>query len=240
MKIGILQTGRSPDVLSETHGDYDDFFKRFLAGRGFKFQTYLALDGELPNAPTDADGWLITGSKFGVYEGHEWIAPLEDFLRACFAADVPMVGVCFGHQILAQALGGKVEKFAGGWSVGPEQYDSDILGDQSLIAWHQDQVVKRPDAARVLASSDFCENAALAYGNTAFTVQPHPEFTAAFLADLIEARGEVLPAEIAASAKERTDIPTSSDNFADHIERFFKSRQLPDGSNSSSTERTSD
>lgn len=148
MKIGILQTGRSPDSLSETHGDYDDFFKRFLDGRGFEFETYLALDGELPNAPTEADGWLITGSKFGVYEGYEWISPLEDFLRACFAADVPMVGVCFGHQILAQALGGKVEKFAGGWSVGPQKYDSDILGDQLLIAWHQDQVVERPRAFR--------------------------------------------------------------------------------------------
>ena len=117
MKIGILQTGRSPDTLTDAYGDYDDFFKRFLAGRGFEFQTYAALDDEIPDAPTDADGWLI--------------------------------------------------------------------------AWHQDQVVARPDGARVLASSDFCVNAVLAYGNTAFSVQPHTEFTSEFLVDLIEARGDV-------------------------------------------------
>lgn len=230
MKIGILQTGRSPETLFAKHGDYDDFFKRFLDGRGFEFQTYAALDGELPEAPTDADGWLITGSRFGVYEPHPWIAPLEEFLRVCFAADVPMVGVCFGHQILAQALGGRVEKFSGGWSVGPKRYDSAILGEQALIAWHQDQVVTRPDGARVLASSEFCENAALAYGNTAFTVQPHPEFTAQFLVDLLVARGGVLPPDIAAAAKDSADTPTTSGQFAEYVERFFKDRQLPDGS----------
>ena len=85
MKIGILQTGRSPDSIREKHGDYDEFFKRYLAGRGFTFDTFAVLDGTLPNAPQSADGWLITGSRFGAYEDHDWIPPLEEFLREIFA-----------------------------------------------------------------------------------------------------------------------------------------------------------
>lgn len=101
MKIGILQTGRTPDEIRADHGDYDDLFKQLLDGRGFTFETYAALDGMLPASAHDADGWLITGSKFGVYEDHPWIAPLEEFLRNAYAAAVPIIGVCFGHQILA-------------------------------------------------------------------------------------------------------------------------------------------
>ena len=110
MKIGILQTGRSPDELRAKHGDYDEMFVRLLSGQGFEFKTFPVLDGVLPTQINEADGWLITGSKFGVYEDHDWIAPLEEFLRRAFAAEAPIVGVCFGHQILAQALVGRCHK----------------------------------------------------------------------------------------------------------------------------------
>ena len=140
MKIGILQTGRSPESTVQKHGDYDAFFKRYLEGRGFDFVTYAVVDGEFPKTPQCADGWLITGSRFGVYEDHNWITPLEEFLRETFVAERPIFGVCFGHQILAQALGGKVEEFSGGWSVGPTTYESRQFGNQKMIAWHQDQV----------------------------------------------------------------------------------------------------
>lgn len=222
MKIGILQTGRSPDEIIGTHGDYDVMFKRLLDGRGFEFETYKALDGKLPQAVHDADGWLITGSKFGTYEGHDWIAPLEDFLRAAFAAGVPIVGVCFGHQILAQALGGKVEKFAGGWAVGPSDYVKADGTKETIMAWHQDQVTVRPEGATVIASNEFCENAMLAYGDVALTVQPHPEFTPEFFADLLQARSDVLPSDVAQDAKARMDAALTSKDYADHLEEFFK------------------
>ncbi|WP_424990681.1 type 1 glutamine amidotransferase [Fluviibacterium sp. S390] len=222
MKIGILQTGRTPEELRARHGDYDDLFKRLLDGRGFEFVTYPVLDGVFPDAVTDADGWLITGSKFGTYEGHDWIPPLEDFLRRAFAAGVPIVGVCFGHQILAQALGGKVEKFAGGWSVGPTEYAGAAGTTDCVMAWHQDQVTELPEGAEVIGSSDFCANAMLAYGNKALTVQPHPEFTAEFLTDLMAARRSVLPEHIAEAAMARVNAPLTSGDLADKFEAFFK------------------
>ena len=80
-------------------------------------------DNEFPAGPDAADGWLITGSKHGAYEDHDWIPPLEQLIRDIYAAGRPLVGVCFGHQIIAQALGGTVEKFKGGWSVGHTTYE---------------------------------------------------------------------------------------------------------------------
>ena len=93
MKIGILQTGHCPDDLLAKHSDYDDFFRRFLDGNGFEFDTYPVLDGVFPHGVDDADGWIITGSKFGVYEDHDWIPLLEDFLRDAYAAALPIVGI---------------------------------------------------------------------------------------------------------------------------------------------------
>ncbi len=123
MLIGILQTGLVPDVLHSEMGDYPDMFMRILDGNGFTFRTYRVVEGEFPASVTECDGWLITGSRHGAYEDLPWIPVLEQFIRDSFAAHVPMVGVCFGHQIIAQAMGGKVEKFAGGWAVGAQDYD---------------------------------------------------------------------------------------------------------------------
>lgn len=225
MRIGILQTGRSPDELQSRHGDYDDHFRRLLAGRGFEFATYPVLDNVLPGSVNEADGWLITGSRFGVYEGHPWIAPLEDFLRRAYTAGVPIVGICFGHQILAQALGGRVAKYPGGWQVGPVEY-CPPGGDraQTLLAWHQDQVIKAPEGATVLAGNEDCRNGILAYGDRALTMQPHPEFTPGFLADLIEARAALLPAGVAKRARTRLEASGGPAGWADRIERFLRER----------------
>lgn len=226
MKIGILQTGRTPDEMRADHGDYDDLFKRLLDGRGFTFETYPVLDGVLPTSVNDADGWLLTGSKFGTYEGHEWIAPLEKFLRQAFAAAVPIVGVCFGHQILAQALGGKVEKFSGGWQVGATDYVRADGAKDTIMAWHQDQVVELPEGAAVIGASDLCANAMLAYGDKALTVQAHPEFTPAFLRDLLNARRDVLPEHISSGAETRIDVPLTSPDYAQQFEDFFKRKSM--------------
>lgn len=225
MKIGILTTGHTPDEMQEL-GNYEALFRKLLGGQGFDFENYNVVDGLFPDGVEAADGWLITGSKHGAYEPHDWIPPLEQFIRDAYVARVPVVGICFGHQIIAQALGGRVEKFAGGWAVGRQSYD---FGGQdvALNAWHQDQVTVRPVDARVVASNAFCENAALVYDDRVFTVQAHPEFEASFIDGLIRTRGRgVVPEDQLEAATATLDEPTDNARLARQIGRFFRERSL--------------
>lgn len=222
MRIGILQCGQSPAQLKDEMGDYPDMFIRLLADRGFEFQVWHVEAMQFPDSIHDADGWLLTGSRHGAYEDHPFIPPLEDFIRRAYAAAVPMVGICFGHQIIAQALGGKVQKYAGGWAVGTQDYDFDGQ-KMRLNAWHQDQVVEVPTDAQIIGRNGFCENAALVYGDRALTVQAHPEFGDAMVDGLIEYRAKgVVPAELLDVARARMGQADGSAKIADRIESFFK------------------
>lgn len=224
MKIGILQTGIAPEELVVSHGEYPKIFENFLGGRGFTFQAFNILQHEFPTSIDDADGWLITGSKHGVYEKHDWIAPLEDFIRAIYAAGNPLVGVCFGHQLIAQALGGKVEKYHDGWSVGHAEYEMEDCENPVLLnAWHQDQVVELPKDARVIGSSAFCKYAMLAYGDKVLTVQPHPEFSDHFIEGLIKYRAVgVVPDDLLQVATARMGTPKQAKRIADLFTDIFK------------------
>ncbi|WP_121063942.1 type 1 glutamine amidotransferase [Chachezhania antarctica] len=222
MKIGILQTGHAPDLVLEKNGDYDAMFRRLLDGHGFEFVTYNVVDNEFPDGAEAADGWLVTGSRHGAYEDHDWIPPLEELIREIKAKDRPMVGVCFGHQIIAQALGGKVEKFAGGWAVGRKEYR---IGDQimALNAWHQDQVVELPEGATVEGHSDFTANAIVSYGPNVWTVQPHPEFQSDVIEALIHGRGKgVVPDDLLAEAEETLVQPNDNASIALKMAKVLK------------------
>lgn len=224
MRIGILQAGHSPEALSQVHGNYGGLFEKMLAGQGFDFTIYNVVDMSFPKSSAECDGWLITGSKHGAYDDLPFIAPLEVLIRDIYVAELPLVGICFGHQIIAQALGGIVKKFDGGWVVGRQTYDW-RGASISLNAWHQDQVVEPPKGATPIAGNAFCQNAALIYGKRAFTVQAHPEFDAAFIADLAEQRGRgVVPDELLNAALDQLDQPIDNAILAQQIGTFFKER----------------
>jgi GMP synthase-like glutamine amidotransferase len=221
MQIGILTTGRLPEEIASDTGQYPDMFRRLFADEGFDWRTWHVLDDDFPDGPKAADGWLITGSRHGVYDGMPWIARLEGFVRDVMAADRPIVGICFGHQAMAEALGGRVEKFAGGWSVGRHAYD---WGGKvrHLNAWHQDQVIEPPPGAGVVASSDFTAHAALRYGPKAMSVQPHPEFDDGVVRGLIAARGGALPPSLLAEAEAGLGLGTDARAVARDLAAVLK------------------
>lgn len=236
MKIGILETGEVADDIRARYGDYPAMFARLFreVEPGLDFVTVSVVRGEMPGAPGEADGWVVTGSRHGVYDGLPWIEPLKAFLRDCLSARVPVVGVCFGHQILAEALGGRVEKSGKGWGVGVQDYElaakpswmADAPERFAVGAMHQDQIVAVPEGATVLARSPFCEVAALAYGDPerpdAISLQPHPEFSPDFLDELIAMRaGTVIPAATAEAARASLARATASLDWARWILRYL-------------------
>lgn len=222
MLIGILTCGHFLKVDGVPYRDYDALYRDMLAGHDFTFRNWDVVDMEFPGSVREADGWLISGSRHGVYDNLPFIAPLESFIREAYAERAPVVGICFGHQIMAQALGGRAEKFAGGWAVGHRDYD---FGDARLVlnAWHQDQVVAPPPMARTVASSNFCRHAALAYEGPAYSVQPHPEFGEREMTMLLEHRAPgLVPDPLIAEARARMGEPNDNRTMADRIAAFFK------------------
>lgn len=222
MLIGILQTGHVHEDLVGEYGNYPAMFETLLDGYGFDFATWPVVDMEFPTGVHEADGWLITGSKHGAYEDHPFIKPLEDFIRAAYAEKVPMVGICFGHQIIAQALGGRVEKYPEGWAVGATEYDFEGKPVR-MNAWHQDQVVKVPEAAKVVGTNSFCENAALLYGDSIYTVQAHPEIRDDYMEGLMRVRGPgIVPDAVLQGSRAQLGTPLQDKDVADQIAAFFK------------------
>jgi GMP synthase-like glutamine amidotransferase len=198
MKVGILVTGAPPPELGQRFGDYAAMV-RALLGEGFDFTSYDVVGGQLPRAPEEQDAYVVTGSPAGVYDDLPWIAPLKDFLRAA-KGKAKLIGICFGHQIMAEAFGGHVEKAAGGWGIGLHRYEvkeqapwMDGADSVSIPVSHQDQVVAQPPASRVIAGSAFNRFGILAYDDQpAISFQCHPEFDPAFAGALIESRRDRL------------------------------------------------
>ena len=224
MKIGILETGYPPGNLADRFGDYPEMFGRLL-GPQFAIEAFDVQAGNLPSEPTH-DGYLVTGSPAGVYDPLPWISPLQEFIRS--AKQTRLVGICFGHQVMAQALGGQVEKSDKGWGAGLHRYSivhqpswTDGGGTIDVPASHQDQVVVPPPDTKIVAQSDFTPYAALAWTDRpAISFQFHPEFTPEFAKALIEQRYDVVsnPDEAIASLEAAND----SARVGSWIRRFLQ------------------
>jgi GMP synthase-like glutamine amidotransferase len=206
-RIAIVECGPVPEKLAPTYGSYPRIFAELLepiAGERLAFETVSPISGDDPAAVREADGILITGSRYGVYDDLPWMRPLMAEVREQARRDRPQVGICFGHQIVAAAMGGEVRKAEAGWGVGIQTYELEDhhAPQDSVPVFHQDQVLAAPLGARRLAGNAFCPLGGLAYEAPILTYQFHPEFSRDYLADLIDlSEGQRLTPAAAAAAR---------------------------------------
>jgi GMP synthase-like glutamine amidotransferase len=231
-RITIIETGIVSPKNRELHGSYPQMFERMIgaADASVTFDTVSIPAGELLPDLEGLEAILITGSAAGVYDAFEWIAPLEAFVRTAHDRKVPMVGVCFGHQLIAQALGGTVRKSEKGYGLGRHVYDiapdnGVVDGKRIAIACsHQDQVITPPAGARTILSSDFTPYAGLLYaGGTTFSVQPHPEFSLGFAlacCEMVRSKGDA-PDSVVTPAQASLAEPLESARLGGAITRFL-------------------
>jgi len=225
MRIAVLETGRPPGELEARFGRYPDMYRRML-GLADPLAAYEVQAGLLPARPEDHDAYIISGSPAGVYEPLPWIGALTRFIRHA-QGRAKLVGICFGHQAMAQALGGEVTKSDKGWGVGLHGYNvanrqpwMDDADAVSIPASHQDQVVTRPPGTEVTLASAFTPYAGLAWPDGgAISFQFHPEFDPAFAAALIETRRDRLGDPEAAIAS--LQAPNDNARLAGWISRFL-------------------
>ena len=231
MHIGILQADRVDPEQRAKFGDYPAMFANTLRGSLDQEATFEFFDvrrGRYPRRIEDCSAYLITGSRASVYDDDPWIARLIGFTGELHNARMRTVGICFGHQLIAQALGGAVGRAPSGWGVGVHTWK--VVGGESwmqpplreirLLASHQDQVEMLPPDARLLASSTFCPHAAFAVGNHMLAVQGHPEFTKTYAEFLMHKRRPLLGAAFEPGMRS-LDQPTDEGVMAAWIARFL-------------------
>lgn len=236
MKIGVLQCDTVLAELQQEFGDYPDMFRRLMrqASADMELIFYNAIAGALPADINECDGYMTTGSRHGVNDGSAWIQQLEHFVRALYAANKKLVGICFGHQLIAKALGGRVERSAKGWGVGVARkrvakrkpWMQPFQETIQLVVSHQDQVTKLPQGAEVLAASEFCPFYMLAYQGHFLSLQGHPEFCKSYSRALTQKRRDRIPADRVEQALASLEQPVDDVVVARWINGFFHHKPL--------------
>lgn len=224
MKVGLLECDDVVGRFPEVKGGYREMFAALLPD--FDFRHYEAHRGELPSSASDCDAWMCTGSKYSVYDGTRWIADLAAFIRSI---DKPYVGICFGHQMLAHAMGGEVAKAKQGWGVGVlalevlkrEAWMDPPAESVRIQHMHQDQVQRLPENSTLLGRSPHCEVGMFRVGETMLGIEGHPEFTVQYGAALINARRQLIGEQGAQKALQSLEGKADGPIVGRWIERFL-------------------
>ena len=227
MKVGLLECDDVVGRFPEVKGGYREMFAALLPD--FQFRYYAAHRGQLPSSPGECDAWLSTGSKYSVYQKHGWIDELAAFIRGT-ENERPYVGICFGHQMLAHAMGGEVAKAAQGWGVGvlglkivkAESWMEPPRTELRIQHMHQDQVRRLPENSVLLGSSDHCDVGMFRVGDGMLGIEGHPEFTVEYGAALIRAREPLIGKPGAEKALKSLNRETDGPVVGRWIERFLR------------------
>ena len=231
--VGIIETGHPAEAIVARYGSYPHMFRDYFSARNdMDFYSFSVLENQpLPSAKK-CDAWLITGSAAAAYDEHVWLPPLREFVRNAISSNHPILGICFGHQVMAQAMGGVVQKSVKGRGIGVHQYDLTPEGEAllpgkhqiNLIAAHEDQVVTPAPEGRLLVTSPFCTYAGFAYGTSALSLQGHPEFSPDYERDLIkqwQIRSPTDEATVEQAMKTLDTMKTDSKSIAPVLGKFL-------------------
>lgn len=243
MNIAILLADHTNHAMPRRFHDYHEMFANLFQdspnGEDFRFTTLAVIDDVFPSHLDDYDGYMILGSAYGVYDDVPFIARLIDLIRQIYQAKKPLFGVCFGHQLIAHALGGHAQKWENGWVLGtvgtrlanlPDWIEEkDWRGTNyrtiNLIHMHQDQVTKLPIGAKLIGTSSHCKNAAFIIGDTVFAVQGHPEFDPTYTDALFDLLGDCVSKSKVKAARKSLSTPHDGIRVANWILAFFAIRK---------------
>lgn len=232
--LGILETGLVDDELKHQYSSYPQMFCDLFqdCDNVPEYKFYNVIAGQYPKDINDCDAYLITGSKHDSFADDPWISTLRDYIRTLYIEKKKMVGICFGHQIIAHALGGKAERCDNGWGVGV--YYNKIAAEASM-PWfnglkgfnlnviHRDQVTELPPNATLLASNEFCPNSAFYIDDIALCFQGHPEFSTRYTQALMDKRADSIPTEVFNKGMDSFKTPTDHLDVAQSIIHFIRS-----------------
>ena len=239
MHVAILLAGHTNKAMPERFHDYHDMFTTLFQGlpncEDFHFTTLAVVDDVFPNHLDDYDGYLISGSAYGVYDDAPFIPRLIDLVQKIHQAKKPLFGTCFGHQIIAHALGGRAQKWDNGWVLGTTEITLTELPDWfeekdwvdvednkiNLIHVHQDQVTKLPRGAKLIGTANHCKNAAFIIGDTVFAVQGHPEFDTSYTDALVGLLEDRAGGSLVKKARNSLSTPHDGIKVANWILAFF-------------------
>lgn len=208
--IGILNAYYFESSPSKSRGTYYKLITEFVENIfvGEDVRVYDIATGEWPLSLDECRVWIITGSAKGAYEADDWIIQLKKFIVQLDMHEKKLLGICFGHQVIAEALGGRVLKSEKGWGLGVKDFK--IINSEpwmqpfknkiSLLFTHQDQVVELPQKAKLIASSEFCPNQMYQIGNHILTVQGHPEFSVEYTQYKIDSHRKIVSEDVYQSA----------------------------------------
>jgi len=236
MKIGILQTDSVRPELIDQFGDYPDMFRSLFktVDPELSFETYDVQHNEYPDSLHDCDGYVTTGSKASVYDKEDWIKTLSDYIIYLNEHNIKLLAVCFGHQLVAEAFGGKTEKSPKGWGVGVHTVQiharkSWMHAERdsfNVVVSHQDQVTTLPDNAELIAGNAFCPNSMFQLGDNILTIQGHPEFSKPYSETMMEYRADKIGETILKQGIDSLQKPTDDLTIAKWFIEFLKHKEI--------------
>lgn len=226
MHIAVLMTNTDESEFAQARPKDGEKFTTMIHSvrPEWDVTVFPVKDGVFPPEGARFDGWVIGGSPASVHDKDPWVGELFDLIRKLVAEGQPVFGACFGHQAIALALGGDVDKNPGGWVFG--LVETEIEGvPMKLYGSHFEQVVALPPDAVVLGGNPDCPVGSFAIPGRVMTTQYHPEMSHGFITDLVEEYADALPPEVVARARGSLEVKADSGVIAERIAQFFEGRR---------------